>query len=170
MGPVRLPLVLLMVTTLAAPALSACAPSTDGAAAYAAITAAPPPDRARLVVYRPAANHLLGRLADHDVTIDGAAACALGDDRFFVRDVAGGTIRIGAGDSERAIAAAPGQETFVRVGFNPRRASLAGWILPVLGFADETRAPDSGLFAIEPVDPSIAVRELAWMRPDPTCH
>ena len=161
---------LLPVLALAGASVSGCTTS-DTAGSFAAVTAAPlPPGQARLVVYRPAPDHLLGHLADHDVAIDANPVCALDDDRFFTRDVPAGATTIAVGSSALTVTAAAGQSAFVRVGFNPKRGSLLGWIPPVLGFASEARLPDSGLFALDRIDPSSAARELAGMTVEPACR
>ncbi len=157
----------LLLSALFGLASSACTPQ-DGEAA-AAIANPTPSDRARLVIYRPAAPHLLGRLADHEVAIDGQPVCTLANDAFFVRDAATGTTTIAVGASQLAVAAVPGTTIFVRIAFNPRRATLAGWIPPVLGFEPDARTQDSGLFAIEPIEPASAARELAGFTRDPAC-
>jgi len=161
---------LLPILGIADMTLAGCAESDD-AGSFATVTAAPPPaDQARLVVYRPAPDHLLGRLADRDVAIDGAPVCALDDDRFFTRDVPAGPLTIAVGNSQLTVTAVPGKPAFVRVGFNPKRASLAGWIPPVLGFAPDARTPDSGLFALDQIDPPSAARELAGMTVETACR
>lgn len=148
--------------------LGACAlfsePSSDATPSGNA-----PADRARLVVYRAAPNHLLGRLTDHEVTIDGAPTCALANGGFFVRELPPGDTIIAVGTSRLALATQAGQAYFVRLAFNDRRASLLGWIPPVLGFAPDAQTPDSGLFAITTIDAASATPEIARLTRDPDC-
>jgi hypothetical protein len=138
-----------------------------------AITAAPvEPERARLVVYRPAATHLLGIVGDRPVAIGQLPACALGDGHFFVRDVDPGAITVDDGASRLTFSAAGGQRYFVRVGFNPQRGSLAGWVLPLVGYGPDASAPpgpETGKFAIETVTAASATVELAHVAPQPAC-
>jgi hypothetical protein len=162
--------VLVQALALAGVLLAGCA-EPDPASSFAAVAAVPPPaGAARLVVYRPAPDHLLGVLADRDVAIDGKLVCTLADDRFFARAVPAGAQTIAVGNSELTVTALPGKDAFVRVGFNPKRGSLLGWIPPVLGFTPDARTPDSGLFALDQIDPPSAARELAGMTVASECR
>jgi hypothetical protein len=161
---------LVQALALAGVLLAGCA-EPDPASSFATVAAVPPPaGAARLVVYRPAPDHLLGVLADRDVAIDGKLVCTLADDRFFARAVPAGAQTIAVGNSELTVTALPGKDAFVRVGFNPKRGSLLGWIPPVLGFTPDARTPDSGLFALDQIDPPSAARELAGMTVASECR
>jgi hypothetical protein len=163
----RLALALILV---AGPLLGACELFEPGPR-YAAVSGTPvPPERARLVIYRPAATHLLGVVGDRAVAIDGAPVCGLADGQFFIHDAPAGATSISDGTSRLDVAAAPGGQYFVRIAFNPHRASFVGWVPPVLGFGPEQQTPESGLFAIETVDPAKAAVELAGLWLDPACR
>ena len=51
-------------------------------------------------------------------------------------------------------------------------ASLVGWVPPLVGFETDASAPppEAGWFAIEQVEPRSALRELAGVTLDTSCH
>jgi hypothetical protein len=134
------------------------------------LTDAPtPPEQARLLVYRPAATHLLGAVGDREIALNDAPACGLSDQHYFVRLVPAGATTIGDGASRLSFAAEAGRTYVVRIGFNKRRASFAGWVPPVLGFNPDTVTADSGLYSIELVEPQAAANELQHVSPESAC-
>jgi hypothetical protein len=160
------------LATLLGPLLAGCNLIAPGPP-YTSATAGPiAPEQARLVVYRPNASHLLGAVGDRTVAINGGPACSLSNDYFFVHDAAPGVMTVTDGASSLDVTTEPGQQYFVRVAFNPRRASLAGWVPPLLGIDNDTTAPhaEAGQFAIELVDPRTAGHDLVGVALDPACH
>lgn len=136
-----------------------------------ALTSTPtPPEQARLLVYRPASTHLLGFVGDRDITLNDAPACGLSDQHYFVRLVPAGAISVGDGASKLSFTAEAGRTYVVRVAFNKRRTSIAGWVPPVLGFGPDAVTADSGLYAIEIVEPSAAAYELSQTSPESGCR
>ncbi len=134
------------------------------------ITTAPtPPEQARLLIYRPPATHLLGAVGDREVALNDAPACGLSDQHYFVRLVPAGATTIGDGTSRLSFPAQAGRTYVVRIAFNPRRASFVGWVPPVLGFGPDAVTADSGLYAIELIDPKDAARELQHLAPESGC-
>jgi hypothetical protein len=177
---VTLRLAVALVVLLADPFLTGCSLIEPGPS-FASIAAAPvAPDQTRLVVYRPPANHLLEAVGGRAVAIDGAPACALSEEHFFVHDGPPGAITIADGASSLALTTAPGTQYYVRIAFNPQRGSLVGWISPLvtpvvspmlgLPAAEPAPGPMAGMFAIEAVDASKAGRELARLTLDADCH
>jgi len=161
-----------VLTILAGPLLGSCNLVAPGPP-YTSATAGPvPTEAARLVVYRPNASHLLGAVGDRSVVINGGPACSLSNDYFFVHDGAPGVMTVSDGASSLEVTTQPGQQYFVRIVFNPRRASLAGWVPPLLGIENDTQAPpaEAGQFAIELVDPRTAGHDLVGVALDPACH
>ncbi|MEJ0072257.1 MAG: hypothetical protein WDO24_30080 [Pseudomonadota bacterium] len=77
-----------------------------------------------------------------------------------------GATTISDGSSQLEFTAAPGGQYFVRIAFNSQRASFIGLGAAVLGFAPEAHTPESGLFAIEPIEPAKAAIELAGLTLD----
>lgn len=167
---VRLTPSIALAGLLAATILSGCAKFDEAPPDQALTTAPTPPEQARLLIYRPLATHLLGAVGDRDVTINDASACGLSDQHYFVRLVPAGAITIGDGASRLALTAEAGRTYVVRIGFNKRRASFAGWVPPVLGFAPDTVTADSGLYAIEVVDPQAVRTELGHLSPEAACR
>jgi hypothetical protein len=162
----------LTFSLLLALALPGCA-LLDPGGSYGTVAQGAPPiaaGQARLVVYRPTATHLLGVVPSRHIEINGAPVCALANDDFFVHDVAAGPITITDGGSILGFRAEPGLQYFVRVAFNKRRASIVGWVPPVLGFEPDQKTSDSGLFAIDPVDRTMASTELAKLTLAAGCH
>jgi hypothetical protein len=161
-----------VLSILAGAALAGCALVAPGRP-YTSATAGPvAPEQARLVVYRPNGSHLLGVVGDRPVAINGGPACQLANDYFFVHDGPPGVVTISDGGSSLDVTAEAGQQYFVRVAFNPRRASLAGWVPPLLGFETDKTAPpaEAGQFAIELVDARTAGHDLVGVALDPECH
>lgn len=161
---------------LAGPLLTGCS-LFDPGPSFAAVAATPvAPDRTRLVVYRPPANHLLEAVGGRAVAIDGAPACSLPDEHFFIHEGPAGATTIADGASSLALTTEPGGQYFVRIAFNDQRASLVGWVsplvAPLLGLDDEppAPAPTAGLYAIEPVAAARASHELARLTLDADCH
>lgn len=136
-----------------------------------ALTSAPtPPEQARLLVYRPASTHLLGFVGDRDIALNDAPACGLSDQHYFVRLVPAGATSVGDGTSKLSFTAEAGRTYVVRVGFNKRRTSIAGWVPPVLGFGPDAVTADSGLYSFEIVEPKAAAYELAQTSPETGCR
>ena len=160
----------LRISLLAAAVLAGCA-KLDEVPPDAALTNAPtPPEQARLLVYRPSSTHLLGVVGDRDITLNDAPACGLSDQHYFVRLVPAGATAIGDGSSRLSFAAEAGRTYVVRIAFNKRRASFVGWVPPVLGFGPDAVTSDSGLYAIELVDPKDAAPELAHVSAEAACR
>lgn len=132
-----------------------------------------PADRARLVVYRPAATHLLGVVGDRAITVNGAGTCALPNDGYFTRDVPAGDVDVATGASSLHFTVESGHQYFVRVAFNPRRSSILGWALPAVGLSLDDQPPptaEAGFFAIETIDAAKARPEVARLDLDPSCR
>ena len=166
--PVRPFAIRLASCVFVAAAPMACAMFAEPAAPPTTVTAAAP-DRVRLVIYRPGATHLLGVVGERPITIAAQPACALGNNRFFVRDVAPGPIVITDGTARLELVAEPGRRYIVRVAFNPHRASLAGWILPLVGLDPDAGTTGAGPFVLEAIDPPQADAELVRLDPEPAC-
>lgn len=170
LAAVRIIPTLALTGLLIAAALPGCA-KFDETPPDRALTSAPtPPEQARLLIYRPLATHLLGAVGDREIKINDAAACGLADQHYFVRLVPAGAITIEDGSSRLSLTAESGRTYVVRVGFNKRRASFAGWVPPVLGFSPDTVTADSGLYAIEVVDPQTVRTELGHLSLENACR
>jgi hypothetical protein len=161
--------VLLTALALASLVLAGCAKLGDVPPDRSLTTAPTPPEQARLLIYRPTATHLLGAVGDRDIALNDAPACGLSDQHYFVRLVPAGAITIGDGASKLSFTAEAGRTHVVRIAFNKRRASFAGWVPPVLGFTPDTMTADSGLYSIELVDAQAVATELAHISPESAC-
>ena len=152
--------------------LAGCSLFDPGPSVGAATANPVPAEAARLVIYRPNGNSLLGVVGDRPISINGAPACALANESFFVHDAPAGVITISDGKSSLEVTAEAGKQYFVRVAFNQRRASLVGWVPPLFGYeVGQTPPPaEAGFFAIEQIDPPKAAPELTHVTLDTGCH
>lgn len=120
----------------------------------------PPPDAARLVVYRPTGLKLAWRSIDIDV--NDAAACGLPRGDGFAMDVAGGGVTVAAhlfgfpGKTSLSLQAEPAKIYYVRVQVSGETSPGAVGGLIGLGVADEVPA-GSAPFDLDTTDETTAI-------------